>query len=272
MADSYALMSSYYYGPQEQLNGKARAAALKALQIDDGLAEAHASLALISENYDWDWATAEKEFRRAIQLDANYATAHHWYAEFLAFQGRFDEALVESERARQLDPLSLIIAADHAAILVFARHPDQAIPELRRVLDMDPKMSRAQSVLMLAYELQGRYEDALGLVAGMERFNDGAWSWAGRASIYARAGQRQQAEQALSQAQLAIRRQKLDPSPILASVYAAMGDTDHALACLQGAYKNHFVIIATLKVDPSFDSLRSDPRFQDLLHRVGFTQ
>ena len=117
---------------------KARAAALKALQLDDTLAEAHSSLALIAENYDYDWQTAEKEFKRAIQLDPGYATAHQWYAEYLSWMGRFEEALVESEKARQLDPLSMIIAADHANILYYARQYDRALAQSRAVLDMDP--------------------------------------------------------------------------------------------------------------------------------------
>lgn len=269
LADSYALMSSYFFGPQDELTRQARTAALKALQIDDGLAEAHTSLALISEDYDWDWQTAEKEFRRAIQLDANYATAHQWYAEFLAFQGRFDEAFAESERARQLDPLSLIITADHAAILLFSRQYDPAIQELRRVLDMDSNLSRAQSLLTVAYTQQGRFEEALKVTDGFERYNDGAWAWAARSSIYARAGQLQQARQALAKAEMAVRRQPLDPSPILIAAYAAMGQKDQAFAWLEKAYLRHSAVITTLKVDPSYDPLRGDPRFQDLLRRVG---
>jgi Tfp pilus assembly protein PilF len=105
------------FAPRREFVPKARAAALKALQIDETLAEAHTSLAVIAQNYDWDWRTAEKEYRRALQLDPDYATAHQWYAECLGFPGRFDEAFVESESARKLDPLSLIIAADNAALL-----------------------------------------------------------------------------------------------------------------------------------------------------------
>ena len=117
LADTFSLESTWYAGPQNELMPKARAAALRALQLDDSLAEAHVSLALIKENYDYDWPGAENEYRKAIQLNPQYATAHQWYAEFLSWQGRFDEAMAESERARQLDPLSLIIATDHASIL-----------------------------------------------------------------------------------------------------------------------------------------------------------
>src|SRR5262249_23674025 len=150
----------YNLVPQREFMPKARTAALRALEIDEKLAEAHTSLAVIAEQYDWDRQTAEKEFRRAIQLDSNYATAHHWYAECLASQGRFDEALAESERARQLDPLSLIIAADNAAILYFSRQYDRSIEKFRAVLDMEPDFPRAHMVIF-AYVGKGKFTDAM---------------------------------------------------------------------------------------------------------------
>src|SRR5262249_12838881 len=143
LADSYALLPGYSGRPQTEFIPKARTAALKALEIDQNLPEAHTALALIVQNYDWDWQTTEKEFRRAIELNPNYATAHHWYAEHLMWRGRFDEALKESERARQLDPLSLIIAADNSAIFFFSRQYDRAIEKWRSVLEMDPDFPRA---------------------------------------------------------------------------------------------------------------------------------
>ena len=146
LADSWALMSSYNYGAPRDLIPRARAAVLRALDLDERLAEAHTSLALIIESYDWDWPAAEKEYRRAIELDPNYATAHHWYGEFLAFQGRFDEALAENERARELDPLSLIIASDRGAIFYFARQYDRAIEQFRAVLQRDPPFGNANMV------------------------------------------------------------------------------------------------------------------------------
>jgi tetratricopeptide (TPR) repeat protein len=160
LADSYAMMSNYGFAPATDCMPQARAAALKALQIDDSLAEAHTSLAVIAQDYDWDWQMAEKEYRRAIELNANYATAHHWYAEYLAYQGRFHEALAESERARELDPLSLIIAADNGAIFYFSRQYDRAIERFRAVLDMDPGFARAHLVI-LAYAQKGQFAAAL---------------------------------------------------------------------------------------------------------------
>jgi Tfp pilus assembly protein PilF len=131
LADTYGLMSTWALVPQGEFMPKARSAALRALELDENLAEAHTSLALVAESYDYDWQTAEKEFKRAIQLDPSYATAHQWYAECLSWQGRFDEALAESERARQLDPLSIIIASDHAVILYHSRQYDRAIAQAR---------------------------------------------------------------------------------------------------------------------------------------------
>ena len=147
LADSYALLGGYSLTPQIDLMPKARAAALKALELDPGLAEAHTSLALITENFDYDWETAEKEYRRAIELNPNYATAHHWYAEYLSLQGRFSEALAESERARELDPLSLIIAADRGVILFYARQYDASIAQFRAVKEMEPGFTRAGMVV-----------------------------------------------------------------------------------------------------------------------------
>src|SRR5579872_3023372 len=144
LADTFGLMSTWYVGPQNELMPKARTAALRALKLDESLAEAHASLALIKENYDYDWRGAEKEFRRAIQLGPQYATAHQWYGEFLSWQGRFEEAFAESQQARQLDPLSLIIASDYASILFDARQYDSALKQCRSLLELDPNYVHAQ--------------------------------------------------------------------------------------------------------------------------------
>jgi len=160
LADSYALIGGYTSLPPTEFMPKARAAALRALEIDDHLAEAHTALGLIVQNYDWDWQTSEREFRRAIELNPNYATAHQWYAEHLMWLGRFDEALRESERARELDPLSLIIAADKGAVLFFSRDYDRAIEEWRSVLEMDPGFVRAH-LIRAAYREKGMFPEAL---------------------------------------------------------------------------------------------------------------
>ncbi|MGO9259814.1 MAG: winged helix-turn-helix domain-containing tetratricopeptide repeat protein [Bryobacteraceae bacterium] len=270
LADSYAMISSYNQAPENEVMPKARAAALSALALDEKLAEAHTSLALITENDDWDWQAAEKEFQRGIQLDPNYATAHHWYAEYLAFQGRFDEALAESERARQLDPLSLIIAADKGAILFFSRQYDRAIQQLRTVLDMEPNFPRA-GIVVFAYVQKGQTADALAEIKSWPRGDDAPWTWATEAYVYGRSGQLVQARRALEELEQAIARRHLDPVPLLILANAGL-DKDATFGWVQKAYSEHSHLITTLKVDPIFDPLRTDPRFQKLLRGVGLAQ
>ncbi len=269
LADTYALISGYNLTPRTESMPKARAAALRALDLDENLAEAHNALALIEEMYDWDWQSAEKEFRRAIQLDANYATAHHWYAEYLTLQGRFDEAFAESERARQLDPLSLIIATDDGAIFYFSRQYDRAIEKFRGVLEMEPDFPRAH-LLTLAYAQKAMYAEALADIEKWQRVDDGPWIHAHLAYIYGRAGQRKRAQAELAKLQQLDRRRPLDPAPILLA-QIGMGNNDKAFALLEKAYKARSTMLATLKVEPVYDPLRSDPRFQELMQRVGLS-
>ncbi len=264
LADTYALLSGYTLASQTESMPRARAAALKALELDEGLAEAHTSLALITENYDWDWKTAEKQYRRAIELNPNYATAHHWYAEFLTWQGRFDEAFAESERARQLDPLSLIIASDNAAILYYSRQYDRAIAKCRAVLEMEPNFPRAHLVVA-AYVEKGQFEDAL---ADLDKWEDGPWKWSWRAYVFGRHGQQAQARHDLERLKQLYHQQHTGPDPLIWA-YVGMGDRDKAFAWLEKAYADHSNSLITLRVDPAYDPLRSDPRFQDLIRRVG---
>jgi TolB-like protein/DNA-binding winged helix-turn-helix (wHTH) protein/Tfp pilus assembly protein PilF len=267
LADSYALLSGYTLIPQSESMPKARAAALKALELDDSLAEAHTSLALIRENYDWDWKTAEKEYLRAIELNPNYATAHHWYAEFLSWQGRFDEAFAESERARQLDPLSLIIASDNAAILYYSRQYDRAIAQCRTVLEMEPGFPRAR-LIVAAYVEKREFAEAL---ADIEKWDDaGPWTWAWRAHVYGRAGHSVQARRALEQLLKLYRRQPIGPDPVLWA-YIGLGDKDKAFLWFEKAYAEHSNALISLRVNPAYDSLRVDPRFQSLMRRVGLS-
>jgi len=267
LSDSYALMSGYSFAPQNEFMPKARAAALRAVELDNNLAEAHTSLALITENYDWDWQNAEKEYRLAIQLDPNYATAHHWYAEYLAYQGRFDEAFAESERARQLDPLSLIIATDNGAILYFSRQYDRAIQQFRAVLDMEPNFPRAH-LLVFAYVQKGMFADALADIEKWRRIDNVPGSWAIEAYVYGRSGQRVEARRALEKWQQLNRRRQMDPAAT-ALAYVGMGNKDEAFAWLQRAYSERSNALTALNVDPIYDPLRSDPRFQALLRRIG---
>lgn len=272
LADSYALTTSYNLDPNENLIPKARAAALRALQIDGNLAEAHTSLALIAEIYDWDWQTAGKEFRRAIELNPNYPTGHQWYAECLAWQGRFDEALAESERARQLDPLSLIISADRGAILYYSRQYDRAIEQLGTVLDMDSDSVRAHVILIFAYVQKGQFAQALAETEKQHRVEDSPGMWAMKSYVYGRAGQQVQARRALAKFEQLNRHGQLDPAAMHVLAYAGMGDKEKLFNALQQAAQKRSNSLTALKVDPAYDPFRTDPRFQALLRRVGLAQ
>jgi TolB-like protein/DNA-binding winged helix-turn-helix (wHTH) protein/Tfp pilus assembly protein PilF len=266
LADSYTLMGAYSGRPLNEFMPKARAAALRALQIDDKLPEAHTALALIVQNYDWDWQTADKEFRRAIELNPNYATAHHWYAEHLMWLGRFDEALQESERARQLDPLSLIIAADNGAILYFSRQYDRAIEKWRSVLEMDPDFQRAH-LIRGAYLEKGMYAEALADVERMRRLCPVPDYLAWRTIIHGRSGQIAQAQHVLRELLQWNKGHSVDPINV-AWAYLGIGDKDQAFIWFEKAYAQHSTELASLKVAPACDPLRSDPRFQELLRRL----
>ncbi len=267
LADTDGLMSTWYIGPQTELMPKGRAAALKALQLDDTLAEAHTSLALIEENYDYDWQTAEKEFKRAIQLDPGYATAHQWYAEYLSWLGRFEEALAESEKARQLDPLSMIIAADHATILYYARRYDRALAQSQAVLNMDPSAPRAASILILSYVQQHEFAEAQQFIEHEATLNN-QWLPVKEAVVYGYWGRAAEAQEASTKVEkFAWKPQQR--IPVLLQVYSAMGRRDQTIAVLQQAVSDHSNAVTSIKVDPMYDPLRSDPRFQDVLRLAG---
>ena len=271
LANSYSLISSYSVAPAATYMPKARTAAVKALELDDKLPEAHCALALVLENYDFDWGTAEKEFRRAIELNPNYATAHQWYAELLMWRGRFDEALRESEAARKLDPLSLIIATDQGALFYFSRQYDRSIEQLNGVLEMDPNFPRAHMV-MNAYVEAGRYAEALALLDDWQRRIElGPGKFASLAYIYGRAGQKQKARAALKMLNAESRKQSVDPEPMALANLGA-GEKDAALDWLEKAYAQRSNGLTSLKVEPGYDPLRGDPRFQALLQRVGLAQ
>jgi TolB-like protein/DNA-binding winged helix-turn-helix (wHTH) protein/Tfp pilus assembly protein PilF len=268
LADTDGLMSTWYMGPQNELMPKGRAAALKALQLDDTLAEAHTSLALIAENYDYDWQTAEKEFKRAIQLDPGYPTAHQWYAECLSWLGRFDEALAESEKARQLDPLSMIIAADHSAILYYARWYDRALAQSHTVLNMDPTSSRAETILIHSYVQQHRFAEAQDYIEKHKANLNNQWLPVHEAVVYGSWGRAAEAQEVLTRAEQFPWKPE-QRIPALLVVYSAVGRKDQAIALLQQAVVNHSNVVTSMKVDPMYDPFRSDLRFQDVLRRAG---
>jgi tetratricopeptide (TPR) repeat protein len=274
LANSYTLLPGYSLVPASKYIPKARAAALRALEIDNDLPEAHVALALILENYDWDWDAAEKEYQRAIELNSNYATAHQWYAELLMWRGRFDDAFRESEYARTLDPLSLIIATDHGSLFYFSRQYDRAIEQFNSVMEMDPNFPRAH-VVIDAYTQRGRYAEAL---ASLEEWGrtagngTGVWTmWSKSAYIYGRLGQKDKARAELKKLEVANRTQQIDPGTLILANIGA-GNNQAALDWLEKAYAQHSNIMTTIKVEPAFDPLRGDPRYQELLKRVGLAQ
>ena len=166
---------------QKEMLARGRAALHKALEIDESLAEAHASLGLKAMNFDWDWAMAEQEFRRAIELNPNYATAYQWYGEFLASIGRFDEGIRTLKRAQELDPLSLVINTDVAKVYMIARRYDEAIAQFQKALEMDPGFDVARGLLGLTYSLKGEHEEAIAECRKLKDFGENPLylSWMG---------------------------------------------------------------------------------------------
>ncbi|HWY67552.1 MAG TPA: winged helix-turn-helix domain-containing protein [Terriglobales bacterium] len=267
LANSYALLSSYSGGLQAQYMPKAKQAALRALELDGNLPEAHVALAVIAQNYDWDWQAAEREYRLAIQLNPNYATAHHWYAEHLAYRGRFREALAESELARQIEPLSMIIAADRGVILYYARQFDDSIKQFAAVREMEPNFVRAGMIVYPMVEKQ-LYSDALKIEEQAHRiYGENAWYWSNVAYVAGRSGRQKDAHRALRQLKQLNRRRPFDPG-ILLLANLAIGDREQAFFWMEKAYTEHSCVLASLKVEPAFDPVRADPRFQDMLQRL----
>jgi TolB-like protein/DNA-binding winged helix-turn-helix (wHTH) protein len=271
LADAYTLLTGYSMSPSSSYMPQARAAAIRAVELNDKLPEAHTALALVVQNYDWDWKTAEKEFKRAIALNPNYATAHHWYSEHLGFRGRFEEAFRESDEAKRLDPLSLIIAADRGVLLYFARDYDRAIEQFRMVLEMDPDFTHGH-MIQNVYAAKGMYKEAIADIENIKRgAGGGAWYWSAKARVYGQWGHGAQARQALKALEEMNRQHPVDPAP-LAWAHMGMGHREESLRWLAKAYAQHSNAIVMLKVEPIYDPVRDDARFQALVRRVGLEE
>jgi TolB-like protein/DNA-binding winged helix-turn-helix (wHTH) protein/Flp pilus assembly protein TadD len=269
LADTYALLGDWQYAvmtPKEALP-KAKAAAIKALELDGALGEAHNSLAFCLDGFDWDLDSAGKEFRRAIELSPGYATAHHWYAWHLSLLGRYDEALAEMRKAENLDPLSLVINADLAELLVLARSYDESILQSRKTIEMDPNFGLAHNHLAQAYLQKHMNVEAVAELQKAVQLSGGSpTTIANLARAYVASGKRSEAEKLLSDL-----KQRSSPgyshASEIAVIYASLGDKDQAMNWLEKGYQERFNPGVLLR--PGFDPLRSDPRFEDLAHRIG---
>jgi len=269
LADTYALLGDWQYAvmtPKEALP-RAKAAAIKALELDSTLSEAHNSLAFCLDVFEWDFDSAGKEFRRAIELNPGYATAHHWYAWHLSVSGRHDEAIVEMRKAEDLDPLSLIIKADLAELLLIAHSYDESIRQSRKTIEMDPNFPLAHNQLGLAYLQKHMYDEAVEELQKAVRLSGGSPTCiANLARAYVATGKRSEAVKLLGDLKARSSQGHPDTSE-LAVIYASLGDTDQAMNSLEKAYQERFNPSVLLR--PGFDPLRSDPRFEDLVRRIG---
>jgi tetratricopeptide (TPR) repeat protein len=268
LADTYALLGDWEYGvlaPKEAFP-RVKAAASKALELDNTLSEAHASLASLGM-FDWDWQSAGKEFRRAIELNPGYATAHQWYAWHLNLLGRHSEAIAEMRKAESLDPLSLIISADMADVLFVARLYDESVRQSRKTLEMDPNFAVARFELGQAYLEKHMYAEAEVELQKAVKLSGGSPAFiANLARAYVASSKKGEAVKLLGDL-----KNRSNPgysnAAEIAMIYASLGDTDQAMSWLEKGFEERFNPGVLLR--PGFDPLRSDPRFQNLLHRIG---
>jgi TolB-like protein/DNA-binding winged helix-turn-helix (wHTH) protein/Tfp pilus assembly protein PilF len=268
LADTYALLGDWQYAvmtPKEALP-KAKAAAIKALELDSTLGEAHNSLAFVLDGFDWDLEAGGKEFRKAIELNPNYATAHHWYAWHLSLLGRFDEAIAEMKKAENLDPLSLIINADLAELQVIAHLYDESIQQSNKTVEMDPNFAMAHNQLGQGYLEKQMYGEAVAeLQKAVELSGGSPTCVANLARAYAASGKRGEAIKLLNDLQKRSNASYSYGSEI-ATVYASLGESDQAMKWLEKAYQERFNPGVLLR--PGVDPLRSDARFKELVRRV----
>jgi TolB-like protein/DNA-binding winged helix-turn-helix (wHTH) protein/Flp pilus assembly protein TadD len=271
LADTYALLGDWQYAvmtPKEAFP-KAKAAASKALEFDSTLGEAHNSLAFCLDAFEWDFDSAGKEFQRAIELNPGYATAHHWYAWHLGLLGRYDEAIAEMRKAENLDPLSLIINADLAELLLIAHLYDDSIQQSRKTIEMDPNFALAHNQLGLAYLEKRMHDEAIAELQKAVRLSgDSPTCVANLASAYVVSGKGDEAAKLLSDLKTRSK-PSYSYSPEIAVIYAALGDKNQAMNWIEIGYEERFNPSVLLR--PGFDPLRSDPRFQELVRRIGLS-
>ena len=273
LADSYTGLTFYNFAAPNETMPKAREAAKNALAIDGALAEAHAALAHVKVNYDWEWSDAEKEFRLSMELKPDYATAHQWYAtHYLTSTGQFDEAIQEMKRALDLEPTSLVMNTFWGATLYFAGRYDDAIEQCRKTIEMDSNFPVAHWHLGLAYEQKGMFDDAIGeLQKAITLSGSSPLMTAALGYAYAKASKRTEAKRILDELQK-LSATRYVSSYELAAIYVGLGERELAFQSLERAYKERSFHLTNLKVRPEFAPLRTDPRFHDLVRRIGLSQ
>jgi DNA-binding winged helix-turn-helix (wHTH) protein/TolB-like protein len=270
LADAYALLVWQHELPPSEYIPRAKAAATRALEMDEMLGEAHTSLGFVKFWYEWDFPGAESEYRRGVELKPDYATAHHWYGEFLVLMGRTEEGFKELRMAQEADPLSLRINSDIGGMLFFARQQDQAIEQLKKALEMDPHFPLVKMLLAMAYNQKGMAEEAIAELR--EEANKPDTLPILKALLgysYAKAGRTAEAVTILNGLKDTPPKRFI-PSFGIALVYVGLGQNEQALEWLEKARTERDPFMVYIKMDPNFDTLRGDPRFADLVRRVGF--
>jgi eukaryotic-like serine/threonine-protein kinase len=267
LADTYSLLGDSGYLSPAEAKPRAKEAAMQALEIDVSLPEAHTSLGLVREYYDWDWLGAEKEFKRAIELNQNSAAAHHWYGQYLAKMGRFEEAAKELERALGLEPVSVVFNTTLGWQFYLAGRDDQAIEQLRKVLDMDPNYAPARRTLEEVYAEVGRYKEAIAEREKVLTLSGSPELAASVAQDFAASGYSGVLKSWLDGLVEVSKHQYVSPYSI-AQTYARVGEKEQAFAWLEKAYETHDSTLVSLKVDPMFESIHSDHKFGELVQRL----
>jgi serine/threonine-protein kinase len=269
LADAYIAQGAFDALSPKETFPKAKQAVLQALQLDDHLAEAHVSLANAMFLYDWNWAGAEDEFKRALAINTGYSDAHQMYGYFVSAKGRSDEALREMQQAQELDPLSLPNTIAVGEALYMARRYDEAIAAFQKTLELDPNSGFAYWALGRAYTEKGMYAEAVtAFQKSIPLSGDSPDETASLGCVYARSGRKGEARKIVEDLKELSKRRYIAAS-VIAQLYVALGDKDQAFVWLDKAYDDHDFILVLLKVEPSFDGLRSDPRFAALLKRIG---
>jgi serine/threonine protein kinase/tetratricopeptide (TPR) repeat protein len=269
LADSYVLLSVVSFGKTrtEDAMSRATAAAKEAIAADDNLPEAHSSLGVVDLRYNWDWQNAEKEFKRAIELQNDYAPAHYWYSQLLLITGRREEAVIESEKAKTLDPFSPPSVMNFCRTLSLSRQYEKAISCYDALLLENPKFDHAKYLRALVYQRSGRFDEALTAFQNLYSTNR-ALAGAALGYAYGRAGKTREAQRVLTEME-ALSKERFVPPIEFAIVYIGMGDKDNAFLWLENAFRERFATLPYITVDPIFASLHSDPRFSALVQRLG---